>query len=213
MGAGSGTGRGRFVVLDGVDGCGKSTQAERLVAALARDAAPGLEPLHVRDPGTTAGGEQIRQLLLRFDLELVPAAEALLFAAARRQLLEERIAPALAAGRDVVCERFHPSTFAYQSVASGIDERELLDLLNTWANEPSPDIILWLDVPWVTARRAVMLPTDRIEARGLEFQKRVAEGMARWQALDAPRTVRVDASGQIDEVAARVLAALDRGEV
>src|SRR5262245_34284111 len=114
--------RGLFVVIDGVDGCGKSTQAERLVRALATlpGADPERAPLHLREPGSTKLGETLRGLLLGRGREMSPAVETLLFAAARRQMLDELVRPALAAGRLVVCERFHPSTFAYQAVAGGL---------------------------------------------------------------------------------------------
>src|SRR5688572_11610264 len=104
--------RGHFFVLDGIDGCGKSTQAARLVAALG--SGPAGPALHLREPGSTPAGERIRALLLDPETALAPAAQVLLFAAARRQMLEELVAPALQLGRHVVCERFHPSTVAYQ---------------------------------------------------------------------------------------------------
>src|SRR6185436_4275568 len=116
--------RGRFYVLDGLDGCGKSTQAARLVTALGSGAQGPV--LHLREPGSTAAGERIRSLLLDPEPALAPAAQVLLFAAARRQMLEELVAPALAAGRDVVCERFHPSTVAYQGAALGVGEERVL---------------------------------------------------------------------------------------
>ena len=107
--------RGCFVVIDGVDGCGKTTQAGRLCRALAEAGRP--EPLHLREPGSTRLGETLREILLGSEHAISPKVQSLLFAAARRQTLEELVEPALAAGRDVVCERFHPSTFAYQAVA------------------------------------------------------------------------------------------------
>ena len=192
--------RGRFYVLDGVDGCGKSTQAARLVRVLER---AGRRPLHVREPGTTALGERLRALVLDPELELGTAAEALLFTAARRELLERVIAPALAEGRDVVCERFHPATFAYQAVAGGLDEEQVLALLARWAGDPAPDRVLLLDLSPEEARRRRGADTDRIEARGLAFQERVAEGFRRY-AERVPGTVVVRADGDPDEVARRI---------
>ncbi len=117
------TGRGRFLVLDGIDGCGKSTQArmliEQLGARAVAEARP--EPLHLREPGSTALGERLRELLLAGDAEINPGSEVMLFASARRQLLSELVEPALASGRDVVCERFHPATLAYQAHAGELD--------------------------------------------------------------------------------------------
>ena len=199
--------RGRFLVLDGIDGCGKTTQAELLCAALARDTAP--RPLHLREPGSTAVGERIRAILLHPDLVLSPPVEALLFAAARRQMLIDLVAPSLAQGRDVVCERFHPSTFAYQAVAGGLDEDEVLDLLHTWAGKPKPDLVVLLDLDVEEAARRRGAPTDRIEAKGLDFLRVVAEGYRRSASL-LGRIATVDASGTPEVVAARVLAEVQR---
>ncbi len=206
MAAGAGT----FVVLDGVDGCGKTTQAQRLVTDLAAAAsrAGTPPPLHVREPGTTAAGERIRAVLLDPDVHLGAAAEALLFAAARRQMLDELVRPALAAGRDVVCERFHPATFAYQAVAGELDEDRVLALLETWCGDPRPDVELILDVDVAEAARRRGPASDRIEGKGLGFQERVAEGFRRY-AQRAERARVVDGRGEPDEVAARVRAALE----
>ncbi|MEW6072306.1 MAG: dTMP kinase [Planctomycetota bacterium] len=206
---GEGAGRrGRFLVLDGIDGCGKSTQARLLVAALH---APGRPlPLHLREPGSTAAGERIRTVLLDPRLTLGPAAEALLFVAARRQMLDELVRPALLAGRDVVCERFHAATYAYQGVAGGIDEAALLALLEEWAGDPAPDLTVVLDLDPAAAALRQGEARDRIEARGLAFQRRVAAGFRRYGAARA-RVVLVDAAGTVDEVAERVLAEVRRG--
>lgn len=209
-----------FVVLDGVDGCGKSTQAARLAAALSQRR--GRPALHVREPGSTPLGERIREILLSRELEIAAPSEALLFTAARRALLDQRIGPALAEGRDVVCERFHASTFAYQAAAGGVQAEKLLALLHTWAGAPAPDatLILELDVRTAAARRSgrvspsghagpdAKLAGDRIEDRGLAFQESVARGYREYARLD-PRAHLVDAVGAEDEVHARVLAKLD----
>ncbi len=195
--------RGRFIVLDGIDGCGKTTQAAHLARALAQGGhAP---PLHLREPGGTALGERLRALLLSREHALHPAVETLLFAAARRQMLEELVAPSLAAGRDVVCERFNPSTFAYQAVAGGLSEREVLDLLQRWCGVPQPDLVILLDTPVELAAERRGASHDRIEDKGLAFQRRVARGFQRWAEL-RPATVVIDGRGQEGEVAARILA-------
>ncbi|MFT5291578.1 MAG: dTMP kinase [Planctomycetota bacterium] len=196
----------RFIILDGVDGCGKSTQASLLVSAWTT---ASREPLHLREPGSTAAGERIRSVLLEPGVEIGPATEALLFCAARRQTLDELVAPALAAGRDVVCERFHASTFAYQAVAGALSEAALMQLLGDWAGAPEPDATILLEIP---ARRALERRAgeteDRIEAKGLEFQERVAAGYRRYAELD-PRALIVDGEGTTQEVHARVLQALE----
>jgi len=194
------TARGRFYVLDGVDGCGKSTQAARLVTALGAGAR--LPPLHLREPGSTAAGERIRALLLDPEPALAPAAQVLLFAAARAQMLAELVAPALAAGRHVVCERFHASTVAYQGAALGVGEERVLALLVEWAGEPAPDLtlILDLDPDEARARRGTR---DRFEAERPDFHRRVAEAYRRFSAR-SERAVLVDARGSMDELAARI---------
>jgi len=200
--------RARFVVLDGLDGCGKSTQAARLAAWFSARA--GRPALHLREPGSTAAGERIRALLLDPETALVPESQVLLFAAARRQMLEELVRPALAAGRDVVCERFHPSTFAYQGTAGGVGEERVLELLLSWANEPTPDRIVILDLDPLTAatRRGTR---DRFESRPPEFHQAVAEGYRRF-ATRAPNVSVVAAAGTPDEVAARIRAEVERAD-
>ena len=195
----------RFIVLDGVDGCGKSTQAEALMQTLQ---GRGRRPLHLREPGSSAAGEAIRRTLLDPELTLGPSAETLLFAAARRQTMEELVVPALASGRDVVCERFHASTFAYQAFAGELDADPVLELLKTWASPVLPEVELILTLPTRDALRRRGAPSDRIEAKGMDFQQRVAEGYARYLEL-CPRAVEVDASGTVDEVHNRVLEVLD----
>lgn len=222
--------RGTFIVLDGVDGCGKSTQAEMLCASLAERAArAGREaPVHLREPGSTRAGERIREILLDPEAELGARAETLLFAAARRQMLDERVRPALDAGRDVVCERLHASTFAYQAVAGELGEEAVLSVLATWAGDPRPDVVLLLDLPVGEAfarveRRAAAdgRATDRIEAKGRAFQEAVARGFRRFAELSSPnatppfgplgsRVALIDATGTSDEVAARVQAEVQR---
>jgi dTMP kinase len=199
--------RGRFLVLDGIDGCGKSTQASRLARSLSESTGHKVE--HVREPGSTGLGEGLRELLLSSEFEITPRAETLLFAAARAQMLEERVQPALARGEHVVCERFHPSTFAYQSVAGGLSEDEVLALLGTWAGAPAPDLVLWLDLPLERALERRGAASDRIERRDLEFQRAVARGYARYAERDRG-VLRVDASGTPDEVAAAVLREVTR---
>ena len=194
--------RGRFIVIDGVDGCGKSTQARRLVTAL--EAERGVSPVHVREPGSTPAGERIRDVLLSREHDLDAGVEALLLAAARRQMLAERVSPALRQGRDVVCERFHPSTFAYQAVAGGLDEQSVLELLGVWADDPRPDLVIVIDTAPETAAARGPGPGDRIEDKGVDFQRRVACGYRRF-AQRVPGTVVVDGERSEEQVAADIL--------
>ncbi len=189
---------GLFVVLDGVDGCGKSTQARLLVERLERET--GSEVLHLREPGSTGLGESLREQLLARHHELSPEVETLLFAASRRHMLDELVRPALESGKHVVCERFNPSTFAYQAWAGELDADEVLNLLGHWASQPAPNFIIVLDLDVEAAGRRRGAPTDRIEDKGEAFQERVAEGYRRYAELD-PGTLLVDGAKAADQVA------------
>ncbi|QDV06834.1 Thymidylate kinase [Planctomycetes bacterium Poly30] len=201
-----------FAVLDGMDGCGKTTQATRLVEEIARLRGEGSDPLHLREPGSTVAGERIRALVLDPDVQLGSGSLALLFAAARRETLEQLVAPALAQGRDVVIERFHASTFAYQGGA-GLTDDDLLSMLHGWAGSPRPTIEIVLEIdPEDSFARAMARDgggSDRFESRGLEFQRRVAAGMHRYVER-APLAVGIDGRGSEDEVAGRVIEAVLR---
>lgn len=189
-----------MVVLDGVDGCGKSTQAERLARELA---AQGREVLHVREPGTTRVGESLRALLLDPSVSMGAQVETLLFAAARRQLLDEVIGPALERGALVVVERFHASTFAYQGVAGEVGGDAVMELLLSWSNDPAPDLELILELdPGRAAGRQGPEP-DRIEAKGLDFQRRVADGYRAYVERSSAAHL-IDGSGDLDAVAGRI---------
>jgi dTMP kinase len=211
-----------FVVLDGVDGCGKTTQAERLAASMAELRGPdGPAPLHAREPGSTPLGEHLRGLLLDGGVPIGRLPLALLFLAARRELLEREIWPALDAGRDVVVERHHSSTFAYQGTrGDGLggdgdaEDERFLGMLRAWTGERVPDleVILTLDpgLALDRARAREANADDRFESGGVEFQEFVADRMRRYVAR-TPGAVAVDASGDADAVAARVLEALLAG--
>lgn len=207
--SGPGAARPLFVVIDGVDGCGKSTQARLLVQRLSGLAKPEQGAAHLREPGSTDLGERVRALLLDRSLHMGAEVETLLFAAARRQMLDELVRPALAAGRDVVCERFHPSTFAYQAVAGDLEEQAVLSLLHGWASDPMPDLIVLLEVPVDAAASRRGAATDRIEDKGNAYQERVAEGY-RVYAKNDPRVVVLDGTQTPAQVAAGVAEAVDR---
>jgi dTMP kinase len=196
--------RGRFIVIDGVDGCGKSTQAELLRRALGVPA-----ELHLREPGSTLLGEAVREILLSQRFEIGAEVETLLFAASRRQMLDQLVSPALKGGADVVCERFNSSTFAYQAVAGDLDPALVVQLLRDWASQPGPDLVLILDVDVELAASRRGEPGDRIEAKGLEFQRRVALGYRRYaEEFEAARLI--DGSGSSAEVHDRILAEVQR---
>lgn len=182
-----------YVVLDGPDGGGKSTQARALVAHLV---GRGRTVHHLREPGSTPVGEALRTLLLGKDTgELLPLTEALLFTAARAELVHRRIAPCLARGDDVVVERCFASTLAYQCVASepGLDFDFVLDVTRRAHGPCMPDVVFVLDVDSATSRRRRAARTeDRIEARDASFHERVREGYREVARRD-PTVVLVDA--------------------
>ncbi len=192
----------RYVVLDGPDGCGKTAQAQALADWLR---ANGHDVLHVREPGSTAAAERIRALLLDPATgPLLPASEALLFTAARAELVHGEIVPALAAGRIVVAERCYLSTAVYQGYAPPAERRVELRLLRTLAalahGEVWPARIFVLDVPLAVARaRRSERHADRIEQHGDAYDQRVHDGF-RSLASDDPYVELVDASGTFDSV-------------
>ncbi len=196
---------GVFVTFEGIDGSGKSTQAGRLAETLR---AAGREVVQTREPGGTDLGERIRGLLLGGGRITAPA-EAALFAAARAQLVEEVVRPALAAGADVVCDRFLDSSLVYQGVARGLG----LDAVRA-LNEPVlrglvPDrtFLLALSVD-ESLRRSTGRP-DRIESEGRLFLERVATAYDELAAAAPERIVRLDAAVPADEVAARIVRELE----
>lgn len=205
--------RGRFVVLEGIDGCGKTTQLEQLRAWLPQSGLMpvGAELLVTREPGGTALGQALRQLLLHPPGDTAPGstAELLLYAADRAQHVQQRIAPALEAGHWVVSDRFAGSTAAYQGYGRGLD-LELIDQLAAMATAGlQPDCTLLLELPLAESlRRRGHRPADRIEASGEAFLARVCAGFG---ALAAQLGwARVDATPAPAAVAAAIRAELQR---
>ncbi len=197
---------GLFFVLDGLDGCGKSTQAGRLVR---RFEALGRTVVHTREPGGSTLGERVRALLLDKELgEVAPMAEVFLYQASRAQLVEEVIRPALARGEVIVCERWHYATSAYQGAYEGVGRRagdeavRASSALATGGTEPDRAILL--DMPPEASDERVGHDRDRLESRGDDYRARVGE---RFRAIfrEVPDQRRiVDGRGSIDEVGDRV---------
>lgn len=202
------TTRGNFIVLEGIEGSGKSTQAALLAQWLE---ASGVPHLVTREPGGTALGEEIRRLLLHAGA--VPAmAELLLMLAARATLLEETVRPALAAGKTVIADRYSLSTLAYQGYGRGLELDEVRHAIRFATGGLVPDLTLLLDVPREVgeARRAASRPgDDRIERAGAAFHRRVAEAY-RLLAGSETGIERVAGEGEPAAVQARIRAALAR---
>lgn len=196
-------GRGRFIALEGGEGSGKSTQAARLAAALGA--------VLTREPGGTRIGEHIRALILDPDLPAIDErSETLLLLAARAQHVSEVIRPALAAGRDVVCDRFSGSTLAYQGYGRGLDTAELARM-SAWASGGlEPDRVVLLRVPPAEAgrRRRARGAIDRFEGEPEAFFLRVSAGFDALAAAEPDRWSVVDGAGSVDEVGERVAVAV-----
>ena len=187
-----------FVSLEGIDGSGKSTQAQLLAEALRP------ETLLVREPGGTAAAEQIRDLLADGAIDLDPQAELMLFCAARADLVKQVIRPALEAGRDVVSDRFADSTVAYQGAARGLGVELVERFSDAATGGLAPDLTLLIRIDAeVAAKRSG--GEDRFEAAGLEFQRQVAAAYDEIAARDDARVVSVDGTGSVEEVHARVM--------
>jgi len=190
----------RYLVLDGPDGAGKSTQARALCEWLR---AAGRTVLHLREPGSTPLGEALRTLLLQPGTgELRPLTEALLFTAARAELVAQVIAPALAQGQVVVAERCYLSTLAYQGLAArpGVDRELLLELTRQAHGDCLPHAVFVLDVPAaVAAARRQARAGDRIELRGIDYHARVRAAFLEV-ARHEPAAQIVDASGSSSAV-------------
>lgn len=191
-----------FISLEGVDGSGKSTQARLLVEAL------GEGTVAIREPGGTEAAERIRELLADPSLELEPLAELMLFLAARADLTERVIRPALEAGRVVVADRFSDSSVAYQGAARGLGVGEVIGLCETATDGLWPDLTLLLRIdPETGLGRAD--GEDRFEQEGLALQQEVATAYDEIAVIASDRVVAIDASGSVEEVHKRVLEAVD----
>lgn len=200
--------RGIFIVLEGIEGSGKSTQAALLAEWLQHAAVPHLI---TREPGGTALGEEIRGLLLHGG-DVPAIAELLLMLAARATLLEARVRPALAAGQVVIADRYSLSTLAYQGYGRQLDLQEVRNAIRFATGALVPDLTLVLEVPQRVGveRRAASRPgEDRIESAGAAFHERVAEAY-RLLAQQEAGVERVDGVGEPAAVQARIRALLGR---
>ena len=187
---------GLFITFEGPEGSGKTTQVELLGQALASN-----EPVMVREPGGNELGEKIREIVLYGALELDAEAEMYLFMAARRQLIAEVIAPALATGQIVVADRYHDSTLAYQGGARGVP--------TTWPSTfPRPDITFLLSVPVESGlerlAKAGKKP-DRVERESIDFHNRVAAAYDHFAQAEPQRYARLDATASRDHVHQQVM--------
>ncbi len=188
--------RGLFITFEGVEGSGKTTQAELLGQAL-----QGRDAVVVREPGGTELGERIREVLLFGGMEIDPEAEMYLFMAARSQLIGEVIRPGIDAGQVVIADRYHDSTLAYQGGGRG--------LATYWPPAfPKPDITFLLELPVEGGRMRQLVAgkkADRVESEPSDFHDRVASAYDRMAADEPQRFTRIDASGSPEHVHSQVM--------
>lgn len=196
---------GRFIVFEGGEGSGKSTAS---AAVAGRLRAAGVTVVHTREPGGTRAGELVRGLLHE---ELTPWAELFAFLVARAQLVEEVIRPALACGETVICDRFAPSTFAYQVHARGLDGEKVRAANSIATGGLEPDLVVYLDIDPEVGLRRKHGETEAIRTglEGLAFHRKVREGYLAQAAADPARWLVVDGTLPPGEVLARVWAAVN----
>ena len=197
--------RGLFITVEGIDGCGKSTQATLIAHALE---AAGHDVLRLREPGGAAISEKIRAILLDpANGEMGDVCELLLYEAARAQLVHQVIEPALAEGKTVICDRFYDSTTAYQAFADGLDRDVVFQANELAVDGCRPNLTFVFDLPVEMAlrRRSGRGAEDRLELKGLEFQQRVAAGFRAVAADEPDRVKLIDAGGSIAEVFSSVV--------
>ena len=190
-----------FITLDGSDGCGKSTQIRCLAEKLQSQ---GLQVVCCRDPGSTLLGDAVRNILLnRQELQIADMTEVFLFTAARAQLVQEIIRPALATGKIVLSDRFLISTFVYQCYAGGVPAEVLEPISNAALGETLPDVGIVLDLPYEIALQRIgnRSAPDRMERKGEEYHRRVREGFLKYAAHEPERYVVIDATPPPDIIA------------
>ena len=204
--------RGKFIVFDGTEGCGKSTQAKLLRQRVMDDPAAGLsadDVLLVRDPGTTAIGEKVRAILLDpANAEMAMRCEMLLYMASRAQMMHETILPALAAGKCVICDRFVSSTLAYQLGGDGLTAQDIRTVANVAISNRWPDITIIFDMPVHLSSARLDRPLDRIEQRPISYHEQVRKNYL-LQAKDSPSVHILEADRDPKLIHADVMKLLD----
>jgi dTMP kinase len=198
---------GKFIALDGPDGCGKTTQVKMLVDWLTKQ---GVDVLSFREPGATDIGEKIRQILLNPEhIAMTTAAEVMLYMAARVQLWQEKIAPALKQNKCVVLDRWLSSTCAYQGNAGGFGMERIIKIAADCLERPWPDLTIILDVDADTAAKRLKRNLDRMEQKGDDYHKKVREGFLKL-AEQQKGFVVANASDDIDTVHKKIIAIVEK---
>ncbi|MBR4591968.1 MAG: dTMP kinase [Elusimicrobiaceae bacterium] len=199
--------KGKFIVLEGPDRCGKSTQAKLLLNYLIEQ---GKDVILTREPGGTPTAEQIRQIVLEPGLDVRPMAELFLYEASRAQHTQEKILPALEAGKTVVCERYTMSTCAYQGYGRGIDLKiiQTLNRIATLNTTPDLTLVFLMSDKYFT-QRGEYLFSDRLEQEDLAFRQKMRQGYLDMIAC-TPHAYLVDADKNIAEIQIQVRQLLEK---
>ena len=195
------TSSGKFITFEGVDGCGKSTQAEKLVEKLFE---VDISAVTVREPGGDPISESIRKLLLHAEESMSDRAEALLMIASRAQLTDKVILPHIINGKWVVADRYADSTLAYQGGGRGLSVKALDEINNFGTYTLKPDITFFIDIPIEKANERMSVSRDRIEKEGNEFQQRVRDQYLKLHENEPGRVILINGEQSIEEVRAEV---------
>lgn len=202
--------RGQFIVLEGPDRCGKSTQAKLLLNTLLEH---GKDVVLTREPGGTLTAEKIRQIVLQNDLDVRPMAELFLYEASRAQHTQEKIIPALEAGKIVLCERYTMSTCAYQGYGRGIDLK-MIDTLNRIATlgiVPDLTLVFLMSDKYFTERGEYLF-SDRLEKEDLDFRQKMRQGYLEMLPK-TPNAYLIDADKNITAIQSRVIQLLHEHKI
>ena len=192
---------GKFITVEGIDGCGKTTQAEFIIDGLVE---AGISAKLVREPGGDPISESIRKLLLHAEESMSDRAEALLMIASRAQLTDKVILPQIIDGKWVVADRYADSTLAYQGGGRGLSVNSL-DMINEFGTYTlKPDLTFFIDISVDIANSRMRVERDRIEKEGNDFQQRVRDQYLKLSEKDSDRVVVINGDKSIDEIKADI---------
>lgn len=203
--------KGKFITIEGPDGAGKTTQVRKISDYLK---SKGFNVLVTREPGGTALGEKLREVLLTSEGESpVPEAEALIYAASRAQLVKKVIEPALDDGFIILCDRFVDSSLAYQGWARGLGIEKLADINGWFLKGVWPDLTIVLDIDPAQSLKRISGKKDRLESEALEFHRKVREGFLKLSEIYPDRIKVVDASQSPHEIFKTILFELKKSGI
>ena len=188
---------GKFITVEGIDGCGKTTQAEYIIDSLVE---AGLSAKLVREPGGDPISESIRKLLLHAEESMSDRAEALLMIASRAQLTDKVILPQIIDGKWVVADRYADSTVAYQGGGRGLSVKSLSDINHFGTYTLKPDLTFFIDIPVEVANMRMSVARDRIESEGDDFQQRVRDQYLMLSRSEPDRVIVINGEQTIEEI-------------